>query len=243
MCGLHLVASLVFGVALGGYWLLLWLTLTLQCNIIQTSFTGCDACACAVDNTCTFAQLNEVPCKGCNAPSAAVCGAVNKTLIQYLLAFSGPAILISTCIAASYGFLALRRWELRRSALEAKKQAAGLAVDQQTRLVIAGDKPTITPGTLSDLVSFLLDSGEKRCIMVADKCRRALLERGFDLPVRKGLPSLKNAASKRMRLASKPPLGFTRTEITVSASTSPVSPNGLRSQFQGRLSKGMAEEV
>jgi len=159
---------------------------------VQLAFVGCQSCPCALDSSCTSDTLsNDAQCAGCHALSTNLCQPAVQTQNQYILAFIGPATLIAMAIAALYSLLAIRRWELLRGALEAKKQAAGLAIDQQTRLVLAGDKPTITPGTLSDLVSFLLETGEKRCIAVADRCRRALLDRGFELQVRKGLPPMK----------------------------------------------------
>lgn len=49
------------------------------------------------------------------------------------------------------------------------------AVDQQTALVEAGDKPTVTPGQLAGWVGRLLDFGEPDCAAIGDKVMHGAL--------------------------------------------------------------------
>lgn len=235
LAALHILGTCLVGGALGVYWLSLWLTLSLKCNLVQLAFVGCQSCPCALDGSCTSDNLNnDAQCAGCQALSTSLCQPAVQTQNQYILAVTGPATLVAMAFAALYSLLAIRRWELRRGALEAKKQAAGLAVDQQTRLVLAGDKPTITPGTLSDMVSFLLETGEKRCIAVADRCRRALLDRGFELQVRKGLPPMK-VNQKKVPSKATTSLG-TSGGSGIGLSSSSTSKSGTANVTSGEVS-------
>jgi len=66
----------------------------------------------------------------------------------------------------------------------ARVQATVVAVEQQTRLIAAGDKPTVTPGTLSDWVSSLLASEDDVGHLAGERCMNALRGRGYELPIK-----------------------------------------------------------
>lgn len=76
----------------------------------------------------------------------------------------------------------------QRTTTISRLQATSVAVEQQTRLIAAGDKPTVTPGTLSDWVSLLLncpdDHDDEACLAMATRCLNALRGRGYELPVK-----------------------------------------------------------
>ena len=78
-------------------------------------------------------------------------------------------------------------------------QATRVFVDQQSRLVAAGDKPTCTPGTLAEWVADLDRSGHASCQKSAEKCRYILQQRGFDLNIYSGS---RTSVTQEKRLSS-----------------------------------------
>jgi hypothetical protein len=77
--------------------------------------------------------------------------------------------------------------------------AIRIFVEQQSRLVASGDKPTCTPGTLAEWVADLDRSGHAPCQESADKCRYILQQRGFDL---NQYSESKKGATEERRLSS-----------------------------------------
>jgi hypothetical protein len=184
----HLVFATLTGAALGAYCTAWWFVLQLQCSVAQGAFAGCasPACPCAAAAACSAAELAAPGCAACEAPPAELCAAVHRQYNIYLLAFTGLAALLAALPALVLDVQVLTAGAARRGAAAARKQAMRVAVDQQTRLVLAGDKPTVTPGTLGDWVSSLLAAGDPVLGASAEKCRGALRARGFELPLRGG---------------------------------------------------------
>ena len=70
----------------------------------------------------------------------------------------------------------------------ARKTGIQVHVETQTRLLAAGDTPTVTPGTLQDMVSELLFvCDDPSCHVTANKCRFVLKERGYELPLNRNI--------------------------------------------------------
>jgi len=108
------------------------------------------------------------------------------TKLTSLYHLQGLGALVSALPALCYDVQILMAVAARRAASAAKLQALAVAVEQQTRLIAAGDKPTVTPGTLSDWVSGLLATRDKAFVNTAERCRLALRGRGYELPVKVG---------------------------------------------------------
>ena len=192
---LHLVTTTVFSAASAAYTTAWWFVLQLQCSVAQSSYSGCNpaSCPCVTTNSCTGGDLATVGCKGCLAPRLDVCHPVAAhPYNQYLLAFTGLLILVAAIPVVITDVLVLRSIEARHTASKARVVAVRVGVEQQVRLISAGDKPTVTPGTLKNWVTELFMSkcsgqGDK---IVAETCVVALQRRGYELPLPHGLAVL-----------------------------------------------------
>ena len=57
--------------------------------------------------------------------------------------------MLAIAIPVWLSILALHASLASHAAVQGRRQALRVGIDQQTRLIVAGDKPTVTPGTLS----------------------------------------------------------------------------------------------
>lgn len=103
------------------------------------------------------------------------------------LVLQGLASVVCLALPVCFSILVLVRSEAARALRAARHQAVAFAVDTQTSLVLAGDKPTVTPQMLAEWVGYLLDvaeqEGDEGCGLVAERCRASLAQRGYNLPV------------------------------------------------------------
>ena len=185
----HLVTGSLFSAAVAAYSTAWWFVLQLQCSISQQSYQGCDtvACPCAATDSCSASDFAaNGACAACKAPRAEVCDPVHQTYTMYTLAFTGLAVLIFSLPVLCIDVHILMVGAARRAAKTARIAAIRVGVEQQNRLISAGDKPTVTPGTLTDWVAILLAHGDAATKFVAEKCRAALRSRGYELPVKGG---------------------------------------------------------
>jgi hypothetical protein len=183
----HLVSGALFSSAIAAYSTAWWFILQLQCNIAQQSYQGCDpiACPCAATGSCSAGDLAESgPCAACKAPREEVCDPIHQSYTMYTLAFTGLAVLVLSLPGLCIDVHILMLGAARRAAKNARLAAIRVGVEQQNRLISAGDKPTVTPGTLTDWVAILLAHGDAATKFVAEKCRAALRARGYELPVK-----------------------------------------------------------
>jgi hypothetical protein len=183
----HLVSGTLCTASLAAYSTAWWFILQLQCSIAQQSYQGCDpvACPCAATDTCSAGDLAASgPCAGCKAPREEVCDPLHQNYIIFILSFTGLAILVFSLPVLCVDVQVLMVGAARKSARTARIAAIRVGVEQQNRLISAGDKPTVTPGTLTDWVATLLAHGDVATKFVAEKCRAALRARGYELPVK-----------------------------------------------------------
>jgi hypothetical protein len=183
---LHLVGGVMSVAAYSGYGTAWWFVLQLQCRISQASFSGCadsSACPCVVTGSCSAGDLASSGCAQCLAPRAEVCNAVHASYNMYLLAFNGLLFLVTSLPAFFIDAKVLFMRSFEKNATQARLEAIRIGVEQQIRLISSGDKPTVTPGTLSDWVSTLIKDKSKKSIQAAEKCRAVLRDRGYELVV------------------------------------------------------------
>lgn len=183
----HLIAGVMSVAAYSGYGTAWWFVLQLQCRVSQASFSGCAdpyACPCAATETCSAGDLVSTGCAQCLAPKAEVCNAVHAPYNMYLLAFNGLLFLVTSLPAFYVDAQTLFMCSFEKNAAQARLEAIRIGVEQQTRLISSGDKPTVTPGTLSDWVNALLKDESRRSKLAAEKCRAVLRGRGYELAVR-----------------------------------------------------------
>jgi hypothetical protein len=196
----HLVSGALFSAAVAAYSTAWWLVLELQCSIAQQSYQGCDpvACPCAATDSCSAGDLAaNGACAACKAPREEVCDPVHQEITRFTLAFTGLTILVFALPVLCIDVQVLILGAARRAARNARLAAIRVGVEQQNRLISAGDKPTVTPGTLTDWVATLLVHGDAAAKFVAEKCRAVLRARGYELPVKgagKKMP-MKNEAN------------------------------------------------
>ncbi|KAL4423443.1 hypothetical protein ABPG77_005395 [Micractinium sp. CCAP 211/92] len=194
----HVAACCMLGAALGGFDTAFWYQLATRCTTSQLAFLGCSQCSCAGSSTCTAQDFASDPtCHGCTAYPREACAPALQQSNKFLLAFTGLTALAFLAIPVFYSLLVLCRLEGSHAAAAAKRQMVAFAVDQQTALVEAGEKPSVTPPMLASWVGFLLDSGEPDCTAVGDNCRNALAGRGFDLPIARKKPAAAGRKLKR----------------------------------------------
>ena len=128
-------------------------------------------------------EFSSPGCAACEAPREEVCAAVHDSYNMYLLAFTGLTLVVAAIPVLIVDILVMMASIARHAATAARLAAVRVGVEQTTRLISAGDKPTVTPGTLTDWVSALLSRGDASAVAVADKCRKELRKRGYELPV------------------------------------------------------------
>ncbi|KAL4440018.1 hypothetical protein ABPG75_003019 [Micractinium tetrahymenae] len=180
----HVAACCMLGAALGGFDTAFWYQLATRCATTQAAFLGCSQCSCADSSTCTAADFASDPtCLSCTAYPAEACTPVLQQNNKFLLAFTGLTALAFLATPAFYSLLVLCRLEGSNAAAAAKRQMVAFAVDQQTALVEAGEKPSVTPAMLASWVGFLLDTDVPDCAAIGENCRNALAGRGFELPI------------------------------------------------------------
>lgn len=157
----------------------------LECSISQVSYSGCNptTCPCAATNRCSLADLADPGCAACAAPTSEACDQAIKTLNVYLLSFNGLVFLLAALPVLCLDVYLLMLGAARRSAATARLAAITVGVEQQTRLICAGDKPTVTPGTLADWVTALISKGDEFAKAAGEKCRVSLRGRGYELPI------------------------------------------------------------
>jgi hypothetical protein len=206
----HLAAGALVGAALGAYATAWAFVYHLQCGMEATAFAPGAA------------------------PSVAACDAANKTLASWLLALTGLATVLSFLPALALDVGVLRASTARRAAFAARRQAIRVAVDAQTRLVAAGDRPTVTPGTLCEWVAALLASGDAVAAVAGERCRLALRDRGYEMPLRRGGERRKSRASGGGGGGG----GGGRTDIMAYAGLGPASPGGGSPPGGGALGAG-----
>lgn len=124
------------------------------------------------------------------------CSVLTVSSISMCLAFMGLTGLLSTLpsLVLASRLLSNRRADVQRTV--ARRDAVVFAVATQSAIVLAGDKPSVTPQVLMDWVSHLLASDDPQAVSTALVCKSALARRGFDLmaatpsmrPLSRGLP-------------------------------------------------------
>jgi hypothetical protein len=184
---IHLVSGALFTAAVAAYSTAWWFVLELQCSIAQQSYQGCDIldCPCAATDSCSAADFAASgSCAACRAPREEICNAVHQSYTIYTLAFTGLAMLIFSLPVLCLDVHVLMLSAARKAAKNARLAAIRVGIEQQTRLISAGDKPTVTPGTLTDWVAALIAHGDVAMKFVAEKCRAALRARGYELPLK-----------------------------------------------------------
>ena len=182
----HLILTALLTAALAAYSTAWAFIINLECTISQASYSGCNltTCPCALTSSCSTAELGDPGCATCTAPTSEACEPAIKSLNIYLLSFNGLIFLITALPVICVDVYLLMLGAARRNAHAARMAAIVVGVEQQTRLVCAGDKPTVTPGTLTDWVTILLAKGDVFGKTVGEKCRDSLRGRGFELPVK-----------------------------------------------------------
>lgn len=183
---IHLVGGTVFTAVIAAYTTAWWFVLHLQCSLAQAAYQGCDpdACPCLADGTCSGGDLTTPVCAACMAPRAEACAPVLENgAVTYILALNGLVIALASTPALCADVIVLLAAAARRGGSAARLAALRVGVEQQARLILAGDKPTVTPGTLKDWVAELLLRGDAGARAVAQGCRKALRARGYELPV------------------------------------------------------------
>lgn len=196
---IHLVSGALFTAAVAAYSTAWWFILELQCSIAQQSYQGCDpaTCPCAATDSCSAGDLAATgACAACKAPREEVCDPVHQANVKFTLAFTGLIMLVLALPVLCIDVQVLMLGAARRAARTARVAAIRVGVEQQNRLISAGDKPTVTPGTLTDWVATLLAHGDAVTKFVAEKCRAALRARGYELPVK--------GAQKRLAVKNEP---------------------------------------
>ncbi|PSC68654.1 solute carrier family 25 member 33 [Micractinium conductrix] len=224
LLALHAALCCMLGAGLAGWDTAFAFQLDTRCETRQVAFAGCDSCTCAQDNTCTAALLaNDPTCSSCVAYPSEVCIPALRTQNKMMMSFMGLAALVFLALPAFYSLLVLVRQEAGNTAAAAKRTLVSFSVDQQTALVEAGEKPSVTPPMLGAWVGFLLDCGDAECVTTGEKCRAALASRGFDLPITRapaarGKKQLKGSKSSKKGAKNKMSADATADGLSVAES-------------------------
>jgi len=155
------------------------------CSLRQAAIAGCDQCPCAQTDSCTPDDINqEASCVECSALSSEGCNLFTSVgVIHILLLVIGALFWACSMISASVNIaLAFSKRYLIRKRV-ARDVALSLYVDHQTKLLAAGDRPTVTPSLLQSWVSELLMSPDVECQNSATLCRVSLQRRGYTMKV------------------------------------------------------------
>eukprot|EP00890_Picochlorum_soloecismus_P003744 jgi/Picsp_1/4370/NSC_01876-R1_hypothetical protein CHLNCDRAFT_138367 [Chlorella variabilis] len=179
----HLVCELLFATTVASLSTSWFFTFDYACMLRQSSFIGCQSCPCAIDNSCTENDGRSPGCEACEILSATACSTMRGSTSSVFIAtaVTGFAILLASYLPICIEIVVLHH-KLRQYIISCSNvYAIRTFVEQQSRLVAAGDKPTCTPGTLAKWVAELNRSGNKPCQESAGKCRYILQQRGFDL--------------------------------------------------------------
>ncbi|GAB4823721.1 hypothetical protein N2152v2_010767 [Parachlorella kessleri] len=121
-------------------------------------------------------------------PGNVLCDAVLMQSTKYILAFTGLATVVFLAVPVAYSLLVLCRAEAARSTQAAKRYMVSFAVDTQTSLIAAGDRPTVSPAMLWQWIDYLMEvsyhDGDALCGVIAGRCREELAQRGYHLPAK-----------------------------------------------------------
>lgn len=155
------------------------------CQHRQASMLGCDSCSCAQEDSCGMNPAIEIDadCQSClSLPVYQCTWLIHKDGWFYILLCSIAAIMwILATIFTSLEISLIIKWTHSTAKQIGTNAAISLLVDQQTRILAAGDKPTVTPGTLQSWVSQLLLSDSLQCQSSAVLCQLTLKRRGYSL--------------------------------------------------------------
>jgi hypothetical protein len=172
------------GIAVSVYmdWLFL---LQHACQQRQSSMLGCDTCTCAQEDSCGInpSVAVDLDCQSCfSLPVYQCTWLIHKDGWFYVLLCSIAAIMwILASVLISLEIALIINWTYSTAKKIGMEAAISLLVDQQTRILAAGDKPTVTPGTLRSWVSQLLLSDSPQCHSSAVLCQLTLNRRGYSL--------------------------------------------------------------
>lgn len=155
------------------------------CQLGQVAMSGCNECPCAQSDTCTaqFAQ-EDANCSDCTVLPLEGCSIFTSMgVIHILLLLIGVLMWAFSMVSASFTIVLIfsKSYSIRKRA--ARDVALSLYVDHQTKLLAAGDKPTVTPSLLQSWVSELLLSPDIDCKNSATLCRVILQRRGYTMKV------------------------------------------------------------
>mmetsp|Transcript_5794 Transcript_5794/g.16279 ORF Transcript_5794/g.16279 Transcript_5794/m.16279 type:complete len:509 (-) Transcript_5794:174-1700(-) len=171
----HVMLGFMLGVCLGSYSVSIHYDMETRCDTMQAAFVGCGGCECSWDNSCTWANLTQIPsCKRCQAYPVEVCRNIIIGLGNGLTLTSvmGLLALVFTAVPVTTNLMMLLRLEAISG--EAFKSKIGLDVVQlehQYQLISHGEEPTIRPSALDLLLERVRERGHGS---LADKVQAAL---------------------------------------------------------------------
>lgn len=153
------------------------------CQIRQVAMTGCDQCPCAQTNSCTIDYLQEDEnCAECSALSSGGCHLFTSVgVIHILLLVIGALFWACSMISTGMNIVLAFSERYFRTKRIAREVALSLYVDQQAKLLAAGDRPTVTPSLLQSWISELLMSSDSDCKNSATLCSISLQRRGYTM--------------------------------------------------------------
>lgn len=178
---LHLICEVLLVAVVSSVSVSWYFTLRNSCSMSQKYSFGCEICPCAQDDSCTDADMvNMEGCGSCEAISVEACDAFRSSAYNLAISLCGLVILLAGIPAICMDIVLIKKRVYHYISLCARRNAVKLFVDQQTRLLSAGDAPTVTPGTLHDwIVELELEESYPPCQTAAQACRSVLQQRGF----------------------------------------------------------------
>lgn len=156
-----------------------------SCQMSQQAMVGCDQCPCAREESCNRDTMRqERGCDECLALSYSGCNVFTTMGTSHIILLVVGAVFWACSAMSSATNLALIFYKIRRRRKRvARDVALSLYVDHQTKLLAAGDKPTVTPSHLQSWISELLMSSDIECRNSATLCRMSLKRRGYNMTV------------------------------------------------------------
>ncbi|GIM02992.1 hypothetical protein Vretimale_7799 [Volvox reticuliferus] len=157
LLGIHAVSSLALGAALGAYHTGVYMLLADRCDRTQSSFRGCDSCACAAANTCTRTALGDPACAACRAWPTDVCSKANG-----FFPYMGLSVLLLMCLPAVFSLLVLMRLEKAHSDLASRVLYARTLVLRELERLRDGFGLSVEVGVLTHMMATLMRHGSPR---------------------------------------------------------------------------------
>lgn len=155
------------------------------CQLRQVAMIGCDECPCAQTESCTISDFQEDGnCAECTAmPSSGCMLFTTVGLTHILLLVIGAVFWLCSIISAVVNLASFLNQFQESHKRMVRDVGLSLYIDHQTKLLAAGDAPTVSPSLLQSWVSELLMSSDIECKNSATLCCKSLKRRGYTLAV------------------------------------------------------------